>query len=141
MPKSAETILVAAEWVRKAEHDFKSAVHLLKIERECPTDVVCFHAQQCVEKYMKAILVLNNIDFTRTHDVEALVNLLPRGVHPNLASDEQRRLTSYATVARYPGSYEPISVTEARQAVRIARRVRQQLRKVLPKEVVRQRRR
>jgi hypothetical protein len=36
--------------------------------------------------------------------------------------------------ARYPGDYEPIPLAEARQAVQIARRVRKQIRKWLPKE-------
>lgn len=35
---------------------------------------------------------------------------------------------------RYPGDYEPIPLAEARQAVQIARRLRQQVRKGLPKD-------
>jgi hypothetical protein len=45
---------------------------------------------------------------------------------------DQRRLTLYATVMRYPGDYEPISLSEAWRAVRIARRVRSEIRKRLP---------
>jgi len=36
----------------------KNAVHTLKMGRDCPTDTVCFHSQQCIEKYIKAFLVL-----------------------------------------------------------------------------------
>lgn len=33
---------------------------------DSPTDTVCFHAQQCVEMCLKALLVLNGIEFSRT---------------------------------------------------------------------------
>jgi HEPN domain-containing protein len=36
-------------------------------------DVVGFHAQQTVEKSIKAVLVVNGIDFPRTHDLDFLV--------------------------------------------------------------------
>jgi len=62
--------LVAAEWARKAENDLKNATHALKLGAECPTDTVCFHAQQCVEKYLKALLTFLGIDFPKTHDAE-----------------------------------------------------------------------
>jgi hypothetical protein len=49
---------------------------------------------------------------------------------------DQDKLTEYATVTRYPGDYEPISLDEAKKAVRIARHVRRQIRKLLPKPVL-----
>ncbi len=48
---------VVCEWVEKAENDLKNAAHTIKMGEDCPTDTVCFHAQQCVEKYLKAFLV------------------------------------------------------------------------------------
>jgi HEPN domain-containing protein len=60
--------------------------------------------------------------------------LLPPRLRPSLDDKEQDRLTEYATVTRYPGDYEPISLTEARQAVRTARRVRREVRKILEKK-------
>ena len=61
---------------------------------------------------------------------------IPEGFRPNLAEEEQDRLTEYATVTRYPGDYEPISLTEARKAVEIAQRMRDETRNVLPKEAL-----
>lgn len=58
MSASAEVLRVASEWVSKAENDLRAAVETLRVERNCPTDTICFHAQQCVEKYLKALLVL-----------------------------------------------------------------------------------
>ena len=88
MPENDKVITVVHEWVIKAENDLKAASHILKLGEECPTDTVCFHAQQCVEKYLKAFLVLEGIDFPKTHDIEVLTALLPKRVRPKLADEE-----------------------------------------------------
>jgi HEPN domain-containing protein len=130
MPEDKGTMSIALEWMAKAENDLKSAAHLLKI-KNCPTDTVCFHAQQCVEKCVKALLVAQEREFRRTHDIGELLVLLPARLRPPLDEKEQDRLTEYATVTRYPGDYEPISVNEARRAVATARRVRREIRRLL----------
>jgi HEPN domain-containing protein len=89
-----------------------------------------------VEKYLKAILVLEGIDFPKTHDLEMLLSLVPAKSRPDLSDDEQARLTEYATGARYPGWGE-ISLTAARRAVAVARRVRRLVRHGLPTRVLR----
>ncbi len=136
-----ENILkVTCEWVEKAENDFANAVNTLKMGKRCPTDTVCFHAQQCVEKYLKAILVWNRVEFAKTHNISELMALIPAVARMPLESEEQDRLTEYATVMRYPGDYEAIPPSEARGAVSIARRIRKAARLLLPKEVLRWRR-
>jgi HEPN domain-containing protein len=135
-----KVILVIREWVRKAENDLRTAVHTLEMEDDCPTDTVCFHAQQCVEKYLKAFLIFEEIDFPKTHDIGKIAALLPPRIQVSLTVEEQIQLTNYATVMRYPGDYFPISMTEAKKAVRLARRVRMQIRKLLPKQALKRRR-
>ena len=137
MPEADERLSVARQWVQKAEDDLKNAAYTLQMGKDCPTDTVCFHAQQCAEKYLKALLVLKSIDFPRTHDVGELVALLPAECRPMLTSEEQERLTDYATVTRYPGDYEPILLSETRKALWVARRVRSAIRKLLPRKVLR----
>jgi len=141
MHGNSEKAAVAREWIIKAENDFKTASHTLKMSSGCPTDTVCFHAQQCVEKYLKAFLVCKGIDFPRTHDVERLVALFPESIWLRLSIEEQRRLTAYATITRYPGDYEPIPLSEAQHSVKLARRVRKELRGLLPKDILSLRRR
>lgn len=136
-----ETGQVAREWIRKAENDLKNAAFTLQMEEECPTDTVCFHAQQCVEKYLKALLVLSSVDFPRTHDIRRLLMFLPQDLAAALSPADQERLTDYAVATRYPGDYEPISLKEARRAVQLARAARRAVRKLLPKEVTRRGRR
>jgi HEPN domain-containing protein len=130
MPASDKTMVVVREWVTKAENDLKSAAHLLKM-KDCPVDNVCFNAQQCVEKYLKALLITQGKEFPRTHDLGELMALLPPRLRPSLDDKEMDKLTDYATVTRYPGDYEPISLKETRQAVKMARRVRREARKFL----------
>ena len=136
MPGREQRIVVCREWLFKADNDLTNAAHTLKLGASCPTDTVCFHAQQCVEKYLKAVLVLEGIDFPKTHDLETLLSLIPAESRPDLSDDEQARLTEYATGARYPG-WEELSLAAARTAVSVARRVRRSIRRGLPQKILR----
>ena len=53
-----EVVEVAQRWVDKAEHDCEAATRIMAVEGGCPYDTVCFHCQQVVEKYLKALLTL-----------------------------------------------------------------------------------
>jgi HEPN domain-containing protein len=138
MPDRERLITVCAEWLAKADNDLTTAAHTLKLGASCPTDTVCFHAQQCVEKYLKALLVMEGIDFPKTHDLKTMMALIPAGLRPDLSSEEQSWLTDYATGARYPG-WEQISLAVARRAVAVARRVRRDIRRRLPRRALRRR--
>jgi HEPN domain-containing protein len=52
-----EHLALVRLWIEKAESDYKAFQKLLEMGEDCPFDTVCFHAQQCVEKYIKARLV------------------------------------------------------------------------------------
>ncbi len=135
MKKADATVVVVREWLAKAENDLLTATHTLKLGRRCPTDAVCFHAQQCAEKYLKALLVYRGIDFPKTHDLEALAARLRNGKSLGLSQDDLAELKRYATVTRYPGA-EEISLSEARRAVAAAKRVRKVIRTLLPKTAI-----
>jgi HEPN domain-containing protein len=132
MRADEKVLEVVREWARKADNDLRNASYTLTMPKDCPTDTVCFHAQQCVEKYLKAMLTLLEIDYHQTHSVDMLLMLIPSEKRPMLSTEEQDRLTEYATVTRYPGDYDPIPLTEAEQAVSIAHRVRDDTRSMLP---------
>ncbi len=137
MPETKEIAKVVSQWIRKAENDLRIATLALKTEKNCPTDAISFHAQQCIEKYLKALLALRRIDFPKTHNLSELIALIPRQILIDLIPEEQEKLTDYATVARYPGDYDEISLREAKRAVEIAPRIRKEIRKLLPNEVLR----
>ncbi len=135
MPKSEHIFKVAVEWAVKADHDFIAASQLLKMGAGCPTDVVCFHAAQCVEKYMKCSWVCHSLNVPKTHDIERLVGLLPSGkTKLRLSLEKMRLLTEYATNARYPGVDDP-SFSEASEALGIAKSIRKSILSTLPPEV------
>jgi HEPN domain-containing protein len=117
------------EWVRKAEADYRVA-QLLRRGKEAVHDAVCFHCQQCVEKYLKALLQELGLPITRTHDLEALrVQLHPH--HPSLAPFRRGLgfLSDYAVDARYPG--KTASKRQAASAWRWAGKVRTAARSLL----------
>jgi HEPN domain-containing protein len=92
-----------AEWVRKAEEDWTSA-NALAVLKLPPRDAVCFHCQQTLEKYLKALQQNIGLAVPRTHDLEDLLHsLLPHD--PTLASIRRAAasLTMYAVEHRYPG--------------------------------------
>ena len=65
----------------------------------------CWLCQQAAEKAIKAALVLENIQFPRTHDLDILCNMLPddwdiKGAHPDLYD-----LSIWIVNARYPGDW------------------------------------
>ena len=132
MKKADATVVVVREWLAKAESDLLTATHTLKLGRRCPADAVCFHAQQCAEKYLKALLVYRGFDFPKTHDLEALAARLRNGRSLGLSQDDLAVLKRYATVTRYPGA-EEISLWEARRAVAASKRLRKLIRALLPK--------
>ncbi len=132
MPADAETLHVIRQRVQKAENDLTTAAHTLKLSKDAPTDTICFHAQQCVEKYLKALLVFEGKDVSKTHHISALIYLLPATLRPDLSPEEQELLTDYAVSTRYPGDYESIPLKEAQRAVQSARRVRKHIRALLP---------
>lgn len=137
MPGSDDVLRVAAEWIAKTESDLRTATITLRAQRNCPTDTICFHAQQCVEKYLKALLVLSSTPFPKTHDLATISALLPEAQRPDVSPTVLERFTDYATITRHPGDYAEITLAEAKAAIAIARKVRKGARAALPPQALR----
>jgi HEPN domain-containing protein len=118
-------------WVLKAEHDLLNIENNLAA-REIPWDTVGFHAQQCVEKYLKALLISRQIDPPKIHDLTELYALLPDGLLEDFNVHSLEELNPYSIEGRYPGVWEPVEQAEALRAVEAARMIRQAIRRVLP---------
>ena len=123
-------------WIEKAEHDFLAAKHSMLLVDRGLTDIACFHAQQCAEKYLKAFLLLLGVHFPKTHDLRLLIDLVPRTAPLKLPLEEVVWLNRYSIEGRYPGDWEPIAVAEARSALKTAGAVRTAVRKHLPGPVL-----
>jgi HEPN domain-containing protein len=66
-----------AEWIRKADADFLSMTREMNAAKDLNYDLVCFLAQQSVEKYLKALLCESSVPFPKVHDLNKLAALLP----------------------------------------------------------------
>lgn len=111
-----------AQWVRKAEADWLIAQQ--SSQSETPLhDGVCFHCQQCAEKYLKAILEELGLSIPKTHDLDKVLDLL-LSHHASLRTLRRGAsfLTTFAVATRYPG--EDANKRQATAALRWAARTR-----------------
>ena len=111
----------AADWLRHARSDL--ALAKARNTPEILRESLCFHAQQAVEKALKAVLVAQVIPFPRTHNLGVLLDLLANALHPPADIQAADILTEYAVSSRYPGEVEPITEEEYQEALNLAERV------------------
>ena len=118
------------ERVRKAEGDWV-AIKRLQYPSLTPDvyDAICFHAQQCIEKYLKAWLQEANLRVPRTHNLNVLLRLIVP-THPEWRAwrTDFAKFTPHAVDVRYE-----IFATEAEveHAMRVCTEVRDAIRAVL----------
>ena len=116
-------------WVTRAEEDFALARAALRRKQPLASGA-CFHAQQCAEKYRKALLLSRGADFPKTHDLLLLNNLCSaNGILLEIDPRHLNTLTDYAVRTRYPGN-DPTS-GDAKEAVELTKLVRAFARKFL----------
>ncbi|MEW5828042.1 MAG: HEPN domain-containing protein [Chloroflexota bacterium] len=116
-------------WIAHAEDDYGSAKRLIRGKRPFLYSA-CFHAQQCAEKYMKALLIFKDQDFPKVHDLSTLNDLCgSAGILIGIDDILLEILSGYAVRTRYPGD-EP-NLEEAREAIAIAKTIRRFARRFL----------
>lgn len=92
--------------VRKAEQDELILAKLLG-DPDVADEALGFHVQQAVEKRLKAVLVFNEVDFRRTHNIGYLTTLLEQNqVDLPTCRGEIDALTPWAGDARYEDFFE-----------------------------------
>ena len=105
-----------------AAGDWKT-VELLLHHDDAPVSSVGFHAQQYLEKVMKAVLVSNGVFFHRTHDLQELADLLERhGIELPLSRDQLRQLNPFAVTIRY--EYIQISLSDVKTVAEMVENAR-----------------
>ena len=110
--------------------DYRSALALQRLRHAPVPDAVCFHAEQCAEKYLKAVLLLHTVPPQRTHALSALNDLLKTVLPAARSLDlDCALLQQFAVEVRYPGA----SATgfEAQMAIASMRRIRRFARRAL----------
>jgi HEPN domain-containing protein len=118
---------LTSEWIEKAEKDFATASREIRARKMPNYDAVCFHPQQCAEKYLKAILQERNLPFGKTHNLTALLDLLlPYEPSWELMRPSLQRLGVFAVQVRYPGDSADKSI--GREALNLCRVIRSRAR-------------
>lgn len=109
------------EWFNKADNDLRSAEIIIK-DNNPPTDTICFHCQQAVEKYLKGFLTLKEIEFMKSHDLDYLLKLCMDSNSKFVSyKDKILTLNKYGIESRYPADI-PVHyfVEEASRAIDLA---------------------
>ena len=119
-------------WFEKADNDYTIALESLDSGRPV-SDMICFHAQQCIEKYLKGFLLFHDREIDKTHKLSALI-LSCEEIDP--AFSELRikgidALTPYATTYRYPDDFYIPTIDEAKSSLLSADFVRTFVRKAI----------
>jgi HEPN domain-containing protein len=116
--------------MQKGESDRLTADRI--VQSPGPYDTACFHAQQAVEKYLKAVLALAGSRIPRTHDLEDIYDLC-LAVMPGLVLDREElsALTPYAVELQYDMEFWP-DPPRVQQALATVDRVRTAVLAVLP---------
>jgi HEPN domain-containing protein len=113
----------AQEWVAHAGADLHYA-RLGQKDAAALENLVAFHAQQAVEKALKAVLVSRGIDFPKTHDLAQLREFIQgAGVAWPADLDKVVAFTPFATHGRYPGFDEVITRADVDEAIVLAEEV------------------
>jgi HEPN domain-containing protein len=109
---------LAARFARKARSD-EIALEKLADDPDVPDDLIGFHAQQALEKLLKAALAHAGVAPPRIHDLgELMARLTDVGLSPRASASEARALVPWAVEFRYEDILdERLDRAAARKAV------------------------
>lgn len=111
------------EWLAKAESDYEYALLGIRHRNLKSFDPICFHCQQCAEKYLKAFLTRHRVPFKRVHELANLNRLCVQIDSTfKLIFDWLEILDPYAVAIRYPGLQ--VEREDAKEAVATMKKIR-----------------
>ncbi|MEM3415703.1 MAG: HEPN domain-containing protein [Thermoproteota archaeon] len=112
---------IVLKWIKKADGDLKVVKHLIAID-EPPTDILCFHCQQAIEKYLKAFLTFWDVRVKKTHDMNTILNLCIGQDEEFKRLDKEKisGLSYYAVEVRYPEEFYIPTLDETKEYFTLA---------------------
>lgn len=107
-------------WHRFAREGLREAERQIQNPRTVPR-YPAWLAQQAAEKALKTVLIVEQIEFPFTHNLDVLHRLIPDDWSVHTVEADPDRLSEYAIDARYPGNWPDLTRDDVRHAVRDAR--------------------
>jgi HEPN domain-containing protein len=123
-------IEIIGDWLKKADEDFQFAVVNLREQKPFFAQI-CFHFHQAAEKYLKAYVVANDLEFIKVHDLPLLLTICSsKDSSLDILRDACEYLNAFYIETRYPVHWPTnFSFEEAEKALKAADQVRSVIKK------------
>ncbi len=115
MNETDERRAEAARWLRYATEDLELGEGHAA-DGTVASRHACWYFQQAAEKALKAALVLEGIDFSYTHDLDELCDLMPDSWFLGEERPDLSELTEWSVESRYPGPWAEPTTEDASRA-------------------------
>jgi HEPN domain-containing protein len=126
MSERPEVHEVVRWFVKRGDGHLDAASVLVAADGNKVADAACYHCVEAVDKYLKALLTLNEIAAPRTHDLNYIHQLLPQRSRLPISGSDLIYLSTYGIERWWDPDRE-----QAVRALEIARSVRELARQVL----------
>jgi len=118
-------IEISRDWLKKADEDFEFALTNLQEQKPFYAPI-CFHFHQAAEKYLKAFIIVHELEFRKIHDLPVLLKVC---LLEDPSLEELREgceyLNAFYVETRYPVHWPTnFSYEEAQRSFRFADRIR-----------------
>lgn len=111
-------------WLFRGNEDISVVEELFQSNPDKFSSSICFHAQQAVEKFLKAYLIFKNIDFPRTHDLDFLLSECLKIEKTGFIDIELKSLTDYGVSIRYPDDFYIPEISEINYYKEVALKIK-----------------
>jgi HEPN domain-containing protein len=113
------------QWFAIAKEDLDVAKHLEAMYHPTPVERICNLCQQSAEKDLKGYLFLNEVEFTKTHDLAVLV-VMCGNINPAFMKfiKQCQYLNKFAVMPKYPNELQ-ITDDDAKTAIRFADEIKE----------------
>ena len=123
--------------LKKSKSDLKAGKNLLEDfenkDKDLDICTIMFHFQQSAEELLKALLAYNKIHFTKTHDIEELINILNKNnIKISNGIEKLTNLTEFAVDGRYAVVHDDID--DAGKYIDILKQLTTCIEKMIKKE-------
>jgi len=110
-------------WLIKANTDIKTVSILIEQSGDLLTDIICFHSQQAIEKFLKSFLISKGVDPSYSHNLEYVQDLCI-GIDSDFNKFNFGALTDYSVTIRYGNDFHIPSDKEASESYQLALEVK-----------------